>query len=637
MGKLFFIILLLGIYAESYSQSYLPCIEGKTSAFRPFNEYIPVDSSIDVTYYGLYLNIKTNPDYIYGAATIMLKADSLPVQSYFLNLSNKLLVDSVKSGNQTLVYNHSNDRLNITQSVGAASPVSVTVYYKGLPEPTGFGSFIFSSHNGKPLVWSLSQPYGSMDWFPCKNDPDDKADSSSVAIRCRSDLTAVSNGLLYGITDNNDSTKTHYWRSRYKISSYLISIAVGDYYLYEQVSYNGIPIKHYVFPDRFETLKPVLDKTSLMIYFFEDWFWEYPFKDEKYGHAQILTGGAMEHQTCSSMGAFTESVVAHELAHQWYGDLVTNENWHHIWLHEGFATYSEGLWLEESYGQTAYNDFIARNMSYAKNAKGTLYVQDITKLPEIFNGNRSYSKGAVVLHMFRRILHPVTFKNVLKSFVLDTAFRYGTATTEDFIRTANRVTGYDYSWFFNQWIYGENYPKYTVSWSSEPLGNNNYKFILNVKQEANTSPQYFAMPVRVLIKTSDGEIYQSLFISLPEENFEFNITGKPKGIVFDPENSVLKEKYGDDIEIVNGFELYQNYPNPFNPATTIEYTISETSDIKLEIYNVEGRLIRTLVNQRQKPGNYVVTFSGENIPSGIYYYVLKSGRNITAKKMVLIR
>ena len=636
MGKTVIILLLLGVCAVSYPQSYLPCIEGKTSSLNIFNEFIPVDSTVDVTYYNLYLDIRTNPNYIFGTATIMLKADSLPVQSYFLNLSNKLLVDSVKSGSQTLVYNHSNDRLQITQNVGNTAAVTVTIYYKGLPEPTGFGSFIFSSHNGKPLVWSLSQPYGSMDWFPCKNDPDDKADSSSVAVRCRSDLTAVSNGLLYGITDNNDSTKTHYWRSRYKISSYLISIAVGDYYLYEQ-SFNGIPIRHYVFTDRFETLKPGLDKTASMISFFEQWFGDYPFRDEKYGHAQILTGGAMEHQTCSSMGAFSESVIAHELAHQWYGDLITNENWHHIWLHEGFATYSEGLWQEYLYGTTAYNDFIARNMAYAKNAKGTLYVQDITKISEIFNGNRSYSKGAIVLHMFRRILHPLTFKNVLRNFALDTVFQYGTATTEDFIRVANRVTGYDYNWFFNQWIYGENYPKYTVSWNSEPLGNNNYKFVLNIKQEANTSPQYFSMPVRVLIKTSEGEIYKSVFVSQAAESFEFEITGKPKGIVLDPENSILKEKFGDEIEIVNGFELYQNYPNPFNPETKIEYTINKSSDIRLDVYNVNGKLIKTLVKQRQIPGNYFVTFSGENFSSGIYYYVLVSDENIVSKKMVLLK
>ncbi len=636
MGKIFLIFLLLGVFAESYSQSYMPCNEGKTSSLNLFNEYIPVDSTVDITYYGLYLDVKTNPNYIFGAATIMLKADSLPVQSYFLNLSNNLLVDSVKSGSQTLVYNHSNDRLYITQYAGNVSAVSVTVYYKGLPEPTGFGSFIFSSHNGKPLIWSLSQPYGSMDWFPCKNDPDDKADSSSVAIRCRSDLTAVSNGTLYNIVDNNDSTKTHFWRSKYKISSYLISIAAGDYYLYENSSY-GMPLKHYVLPDRFQSLKPDLDKTPAMISFFEAWFGEYPFRTEKYGHAQILTGGAMEHQTCSSMGAFTESVIAHELAHQWYGDLITNKNWHHIWLHEGFATYSEGLWLEHLYGSTAYNDFIARNMAYAKNAIGTLYVRDITKVSEIFNGNRSYSKGAIVLHMFRRILSQSLFKSVLYNFAQDTNFTFGTASTEDFVRTANRVVGVDYSWFFNQWVYGENYPEYTVGWSSEPLGNNIYKFTLNIKQAENSSPQYFSMPVLVLIKTNDGEVYKTVFVSKAEEDFVFEITGKPKGIILDPENSILKEKFGDEIEIINGFELQQNYPNPFNPETTIEYTIDKTSDIRLEIYSVNGKLIKTLVNQKQNPGNYLVTFSGTGLSSGIYYYILKSENNRVSKKMVLLK
>ena len=131
--------------------------------------------------------------------------------------------------------------------------------------------------------------------------------------------------------------------------------------------------------------------------------------------------------------------------------------------------------------------------------------------------------------------------------------------------------------------------------------------------------------------------YKTVFVSKAEEDFVFEITGKPKGIILDPENSILKEKFGDEIEIINGFELQQNYPNPFNPETTIEYTIDKTSDIRLEIYSVNGKLIKTLVNQKQNPGNYLVTFSGTGLSSGIYYYILKSENNRVSKKMVLLK
>jgi aminopeptidase N len=386
------------------------------------------------------------------------------------------------------------------------------------------------------------------------------------------------------------------------------------------------------------SVKSSLDLTPRMLELFSGKYSLYPFIREKYGHAQFNWGGGMEHQTISSMGSFYPSIIAHEMAHQWFGDKVTCRNFNNIWLNEGFATYSESVWLENYEGRESYNNSIKSRMAGARNAVGSLYVLNTENVNEIFNGNRTYSKGAIVLHMLRGVVGDSTFYDILRSYANDTALAYSTAVTEDFQRISEYVSGKNLNYFFQQWIYGENYPVYNISWSKSHRNDGLYDVTLNVTQKQNTNPAFFTMPVDIKISTSNkGDTTFTVLNNAQVQSFIFIVNGNPSLLTFDPENKILKDKKGDDPTESIDFRLLQNYPNPFNPTTKIMYMIKEYSEVNLRVYDLLGREIAKLVSDKQRPGTYDITFVANNIASGVYVYKLDAGGLSESRKMVYIR
>ncbi|MCY7359092.1 MAG: peptidase M1, partial [Rudanella sp.] len=221
----------------------------------------PGDPTIDITYYGLDLRLTHTPAYLNGAATITLKAASATLNRFFLDLSPQHKVDSIKVGRggagQLLTFMRETNRLQITppQPLLLGQVLTFTVFYQGNPASlNGFGSFSFATHgpSSAPVIWSLSEPYGASDWFPCKDTPADKADSSAVSITANKQFVSVSNGKLVGITDNSDGTRTYRWRNSYPIAQYLISLAMTNYEQYDTpFTYGGqtMPVTHYVYPE----------------------------------------------------------------------------------------------------------------------------------------------------------------------------------------------------------------------------------------------------------------------------------------------------------------------------------------------------------------------------------------------------
>jgi aminopeptidase N len=369
----------------------------------------------------------------------------------------------------------------------------------------------------------------------------------------------------------------------------------------------------------------------------------YPFINEKYGHAQFGWGGGMEHQTVSSMGGFSNGLISHELAHQWYGDMITCADWHHIWLNEGFATYLEAVYIEEISGKAAYDSQIQSEMNFAKTANGTIWVQDITNIGEIFNGARSYAKGATVLHMLRGVVGDSTFFDIMRTYAADPSVSYGAATTEDFHAIAESVYGSSLDYFFQEWIYGENYPKYTIEWSKSFVSGETYQITLIITQTVNSNPSFFTMPVQVKFNTALGDTTVTLFNNQQVQNFQFDITGDPQSISFDPGNWILKTLQGvtevEDATVPQEFSLEQNYPNPFNPTTNIKFRISDIGLVTLKVYDVLGNEVATLVNEEKSAGSYKVEFSTTdlNLTSGIYFYTLTAGNFKETKKMILMK
>jgi len=612
----------------------------------------PGDSSINITYYGLNLNITYSPNYLKGIATINAKSTENGLTNFFLDLQDTMHVDSVLLNGSQIYFKHSLAKLEITLPRGynIGEQFSVVIYYQGVPGSSGFGSFEFSSHNNAPAIWSLSEPYGASDWFPCKDTPADKADSSDVWVTCSNSLTAASNGTLQAVVDNGDGTHTFKWKNIYPIAQYLISIAISNYTVYATYYHyapsDSMPIVFYIYPEDFNSAKPYLDKVANMIAIFSKFYGPYPFLKEKYGEAQFGWSGGMEHQTMTSLGGFDEDLEAHELAHQWYGDKITCADWQDIWLNEGFASFSEAVYFGAVSGLNSYNLMMNSFMDNAKNAVGSIYVQNISNVNSIFDYDRSYAKGAVVLHMLKGIMGDSLFFQLMKTYASDPKVAYGAATTANFESDAEKVYGSTLEYFFNEWIYGEGYPHYSVSWNYNHINDNIYSVNLNISQTTNTNPSFFTMPIQIQVKTSASDTIVTIFNNRQNQLVSFNVKGTPQYINFDPNNLILKDiSIIDSVDLTKPqtFTLYQNYPNPFNPSTLINYSIPVNSKgfipVKLIVYDELGNVVAKLVDKSQPAGTYSVKFppGNKHFASGVYYYQILAGSYSQTKNMVLIK
>ncbi|MBK7629320.1 MAG: T9SS type A sorting domain-containing protein [Ignavibacteriales bacterium] len=652
MKKIIFLLLVI-ISGFNFAQSgEEQCIIGKTAHFNRLQKFAdfdyPGDQKYDVKYYKLDLTVNHTAQTISGNVTCISQINEAGVTEIYYDLTDPLIVDSVFFNGNSTTFTRGSNKLNIALNgtFNQGDEITTIVYYHGTPGSSGFGSFEFSSQGGNPAIWTLSEPYGAKDWWPAKDTPADKADSADFWITVSISLIPASNGKLMEITDNGNGTHTYKWKSSYPIAQYLLSMAITNYAEYTNY-YNysptdSMPINHFLYPGSLNSNISQLDKTPGMIEVYAEHFGDYPFINEKYGHAQFGWGGGMEHQTITSMGGFGDMLIAHELAHMWFGDKITCKDWHHIWLNEGFATYGECVMNEAWYGKAGYDSYIANKIANAKNAVGSIWVQDISSVNQIFNSNRTYSKGSVVLHMLRGIVGDSVFFNILRTYAADPNVAYGVAVTEDFQAVAESVSGMNLNYFFQEWIYGENYPRYSVVWGKQNISGNLYNLSLKINQNVNSNPTFFTMPVQVKVNFENSDTLITVFNNAQNQDFNISVNGMPTSISFDPGNWILKNLNsivtGVEPEInPNTYSLEQNYPNPFNPNTTIKFNLANEGFTSLKIYNVLGKEVAAIVNGELTAGTHSVSFDASNLPSGIYMYTLTSGRFTETMKMLMIK
>lgn len=603
------------------------------------------DPAINTTYYKLNLAIDYNTRSLTGAVTISGKSTAASTKQVALDLSSTFTTDSVKLNNNRLTFSHIGSKLSVSlpNTLATDQSFTFTVYYHGTPRNTGYGSFVFGKHNQNRdnVIWSLSEPYGASDWFPCDDDPADKADSSEVWITADPYFTSVSNGILQRVVTNANGTKTYQWKSRYAIAPYLISIAMSNYQQYNNyfryTTTDSMLVSHYVYPEVFATNKTNLDRTPTLLNLYSKKFGLYPFIKERYGHAQCGFGGGMEHQTCTSIGSYGATLVAHELTHQWFGDKITCKNWQHIWLNEGFASYGETVYTESVSGKTGYNAYINSFMTSAKRAKGSIYVQNVQSIGEIFNSDRSYAKGAIVLHMLRGIVGEETFFKILQTYAAS-EFGYGNATTEDFQRIAQQVSGQHLDYFFKQWIYGENYPKYQVQWNYTPEGSR-YKVIVKISQTSNTNPAFFKMPIEISVLSSGGTEKRTVFNTANDQVFTFYSNNAPTSLLFDADNWILKDLTLDrattltTAETISPLTDWICYPNPTESETSMAFTLLQSASMSWQLYDVLGH---QLANETAalNAGQYAYPLPTQGLASGVYILTFQSGDQSRTVKIV---
>lgn len=547
MRKLIFIFTLIFFFFRIYSQSDLTnyCSHAKSTSLNDFKlGYRSYEKeNYDVRYYLIDLEIFPAAKTISGSVKIVANIINETDKIEF-DLTNTLNINKITLDSKTLFFDHKNDliTINLGKKYNAGENIDLIINYSGIPG----SSFHFDIINNQPMIWSLTQPYGSRHWFPCKNNPDDKADSVRLKITVPTGLVVASNGTLIKQIDQSNKS-TFEWFESYPIVSYLISVAIHpyiktiDYFKYSET--DSMPVVHYLLPSSFETNKDQYKITTQILEVFSQKYGLYPFITEKYGHAEVPFNGGMEHQTITSLLGPYEYLVAHELGHQWWGDMITCQDFHHIWLNEGFATYSEALWAESKNGINELHN-VMKNKIYL--GKGSIYVNNIADQGRIFNQSLSYNKAAWVLHMLRHVVGDEVFFNILRKWS-NSDKRFSVAVTEDFQKICEQVSGKDLSKFFNQWIYGDFHPIYLNDWYYEEKQG---QFEVNLTIQQFQTDLIYSMPIDVFINTENGDQKFTILNENKVQKYTFFLNSKPTELTIDKDNWILKEvKSG--ISIVN--------------------------------------------------------------------------------------
>lgn len=463
----------------------------------------------DLGYQRCFWTVDPAVHYIQGHITTYFTPVSDPLEQVDFDLSQYMQVDSIRYHGQAVNFSHTSAdilEISLPAAVAAGQTDSVTVYYQGAPiSGAAFGTFQTTTHNGTPVLWTLSEPFGAKEWWPCKQSLLDKADSIDIHVTAPAGYKVASNGLLRSVTPSGNGF-THHWHSKYPIATYLVAFAVSNYEEYtEYVPYSGgnIPILNYWYPEFIDQAQTETGVTVEIMQLFNQLAGLYPFYEEKYGHAHFGFGGGMEHQTMSFMIGASYGLIAHELAHQWFGDKVTCGSWQDIWLNEGFATYFEGLSREAYFSpNTWYNWKLGKKNSVTSQPGGSVFVPDTTDIYRIFDGRLSYNKGAYLLHMLRWMLDDGPFFQGIRNYLNDPKLAYGFARTADLQAHLEAVSGLDLDPFFEQWFYGEGYPNYTLIW------NQNKGFFDATLEQYSSMPAsvpFFDIPVPVHVYGQQGE------------------------------------------------------------------------------------------------------------------------------------
>ena len=646
----FFFIFLTPFYGKDIEPKYLCSHEKSASRWQAQNSTLNQNQEkIDIKFYELNLDIDFNSSRLRGSVTVNGVIGNIYPDFIELDLYDNMTVDSILQNNIPILYLHENDILKIPISditLNDENLFSLTIFYQGTPDHCGAGGFKFDEHQNIGHVWTLSEAYCARSWWPCKDDPSDKADSVNiiVSVPIEPAYIVASNGLLSSTTINNNK-KTYFWKERYPITTYLVSLAIYPYTKWvdqyvSPISSDTMLIEHYVFPDRYEASYPNYSLTKDMLSFFSELFGEYPFISEKYGHADFTWGGGMEHQTLSSMGSFSQNLMVHELGHSWWGNLITCKTFNDIWLNEGFARYCQALWAEHMYGREAYFDFMNNHAYYGA---GTIYVENPSSNSQIFSAGLSYNKASWVLHMLRHKVGETMFFDILKSYASNDSLSYNAASTSDFQKVCEDISGLDFEQFFQQWIYGEKYPKYELSWWHEGNG------IYNVKIDQVQSYNFFSMPIDLKFSGSAGPMLVDTTIVIENNNssqlYEFSgFNFLVENVMLDPENWILKEATYSVNEIDNilpdRVEVEKAFPNPFNSKVKLSFYINPQfgdTHVNVNIFDLRGKIVESLIDNEFIPGYHTTFWNANGKSSGVYFIQLATDNYIDSQKILYLK
>ena len=540
----------------------------------------------DVHYYFLDLNMTNTTTTLSGSGEIHAHA-RVVMDSALFEFYPTFTISQISVDGTPVAYNRTNSAVKVPVTKNAGENFVIRVEYNGTPptaatNPLGGGGMTNASSPswGNQVTWSLSEPFSAYEWFPVKQHLNDKADSCAVWLTVPTACKGGSNGILEQVTDLGNGTHRFEWKHRHPIAYYLISVAVAQYVEYNvtanPVGSGPVLIQNFIYnnPNTLPNFQADIDETADFMELFAELYGPYPFADEKYGHCMAPISGGMEHQTMTTQGFFNNTLTAHELAHQWFGDNVTCRSWADIWINEGFASYSEYLMLADLYPGQQASDMLDRHNNIMSQIGGSVWVEDSLNDGRIFSSRLSYDKGAAIIHTLRfQMNNDSLFFATLKEF--QQLYADSTALGIDFQAVAENVTGMDFTNFMQEWYFGEGFPTYSVRWND--LGADLIIEINHTTSKPSVTPTF----------TNDLELRFDR-AGVADTNYRFAITGNTNVFIIpnpgninniigiDPNNWIINAGGGivKDPNFTAGIsdvkaEEVTIYPNPSNGIFTL--------------------------------------------------------------------
>lgn len=663
MKKLFLVCVIV-FAAVAVAQ---PFHEGKYSLF-PSPRSVDRESShhYDVRFYRIDLALPMNS----GAMTARVRVDLTPrhddFDTFSLHMVN-LVCDSIRRAGNVCTFTTGSGLLHVDldQSFANGESLSVDIFYHRNSGTQNRGFYWYAKGaQGIPcaVAYSVTEPDDSRYWFPCFDQPWDKAERGcQINVTVPDTMSACANGTLDSVSAGS-GTRIFWWTHEYPISTYLMCFAASkftDWRAWWQHGSDSMPVRYYVWPqDSVQAANNFSRMGDMLSYFSQDDIYGlYPFADEKYGMVAVYPypWGGMEHQTMTTIHrswAVNGSVngIAHELAHQWWGDMVTCLDWRNIWLNECFAIYSDELYEYRYRGRSSFLSMIQqRAQSYFDEEAS--YFRPIYDPPAglEFNWGHTYCKAAWVQHMLRYVVgdtvwsQPGLFFRLLRAY--GDSFRMGSANTEDYRRIAEQVSGLDLFWFYDEWVYHGGYPVYSLGWQGRQTGDA-WEVVLELTQNNDSrAPAVFHMPVEVRVNWSGGsETFRYEVATSPQQNV-FPVGGQPTSVTFDPNDWIL-DKHSTHVGVAQGpSEPYHTAlrlagPNPTVGPVRLGYELAAFTSARIDIYDGSGRLTRTLLEGQRPAGRYSATWDrrgndGHSVSAGTYFCRLNAGSESRTIRMVL--
>lgn len=591
----------------------------------------PNTQNYNLTYQRLEAAVDPARNYISASVTSHFLVKEALSEIYF-DLNDQLKVSTVMYHGQPLNFAQlatKELRITMPQSLSSGSLDSLTVNYAGVPDPA-HAAFSTAVQSGSPVLYTLSEPYGAQDWFPTKQSLNDKIDRFDFKITTPAQYSVAANGSLVSESVSGGQ-KTAFWRTRYPTAAYLIAISVTDFTkLTDTVGNPPFPFVNYLYPATAQNSAVLanIEWTKQAMNTFEKHFGPYPFREEKYGHMQFsFPGTCMEHQTMSSMSSFSKDVIAHELAHQWFGDKITCATWNDIWLNEGFATFGEHLVYEKLlYTPAAFQSYLLSQKNYITGLPGgSVYVADsgLSNDNILFSARLSYAKGGYILRMLKWILGNAAFYQALKDYLSRPELAYGYASTADFAASLRQSTGQDFTEFFKDWLYGQGYPTYNIRWN-QSADRKAVTLLINQKQ-SDPSVSFFEMPLPIRLNGTNGEtayfkvnnVSNNEMVTIPvsfevaslDFNYELQMLEKSSAVTRD--TSLM-------VQEITGSSPVSVYPVP---AGDVLYVKGIKSKVGYELYSIDGKLLQRGTVTAGGPvavhgltaGFYIIKIDGNNL------------------------